>query len=516
MGCNNSTAKAPQQKDAGASDPKLLGKEGAPTDAKPVGPFQVKLGAPFPDFEFQTAEGKFKFHEFLGKEGSPAWTILFSYSKDFMPVGTTELAICSGLVNKLTKMGVKLVGLSCDTVAEHQEWAKDVHAVKQQHAGVLRSLLDKVEDALGIGEEDVGFPLIADEKREIATMLGMIDPNGKDAVGTAMPAHSLFVIGPDRTNRATILYPATTGRNFAEVLRLVESLIPTDPAAAPAAQAAPSEPSAPVPVDFQVKLGATFPDFACKTTDGEFAFYEFLGREPSWTVLFTYPKDFVPACTMEMGKCNSMVEQFKEQGVKLIGLSSSSVSEHEQWTKDIMAGSEAEGGKLSFPLIADESHEIAARLGVLDPSERDASGAPMPARAVFFIAPDKTNRATLLYPATMDGIFDEVLRVASSLRLAQDGKLATPGNWERGDRVLVVPAVTAEEVKEFTNLEVKELPSQKPYLRFVDCPGAAAVQAAEPSKDQTPKSTGEADATPAKGDKVTLTEVPASKNSCCC
>jgi len=512
MGCSGSKTDAPKQQQAGATDPKLLGKEAAPTGAKPAGQFRIALGAPFPDFECETTEGKLKFHELLGREGSPAWTVLLSYSKDFMPVGATELAICSGLVNKLAEMGVKLVGLSCDAVAEHQEWAKDVLAVKQQHTGALRSMPDKVEDAPGVGEQALGFPLIADEKREIAKLLGMTDPDENDAAGTPLPAHTLFVIGPDRTNRATVLYPVTAGRNFVEVLRLVESLVQSEPAPAPAAQSAPCEP--PVP-DFQIRVGAALPDFPCKTTTGDFGFHEFLGRDPSWTVLFTYPKDFKPSVAAELWACHSMAERFKEQGVKVIGLSSSSVPEHEQWTKDVVPASEAEGSKLSFPLIADESREIAARLGVLDPSERDAFGALLPARAVFLIAPDKTNRATILYPAAAGGNFEEVLRLAVSLRLAQDGKLATPGNWQSGDRVLVAPAVTEEEAKEkFASLEVKELPSQKPYLRFVDCPGAEE-QPPEPAKEQSSQSTAAPDASPAK-EAVILTEVPISQKACCC
>mmetsp|Transcript_5936 Transcript_5936/g.12143 ORF Transcript_5936/g.12143 Transcript_5936/m.12143 type:complete len:550 (+) Transcript_5936:146-1795(+) len=548
-----------------------MDKDKVPAEVKPAPEFRIKLGAPFPDFECETTEGKFTFHDFLGREGSSPWTVLFSHPKDFTPVCTTELAICSSLVGKFAKMGVKLIGLSCDPVSEHTEWSKDVIAVKQHHTGVLESLLDKVEDALGLGEHELGFPLIADENREIATMLGMLDPNEKDGVGMPMPARALFLIGPDKTNRATILYPATTGRNFAEVLRVLESLFLTQdfklatpgnwkpkdrvivtpgvsneeaqerfsnleikelPSGRPYLRYAdcPSEltsrpapelpPSSPVTCaqDFKIKIGATFPDFECKTTDGDFKFHEFLDREPSWTILFSRPKDFTPVCTTELGICDSMAAQFREQGVKLLGLSCDSVSEHAAWSRDILAAKQEDRGKLAFPLIADENREIAARLGMLDPNERDASGIPMPARALFFIAPDKTNRATILYPATTGRNFDEVLRVVLSLHLTQDHKLATPGNWEKGARVIVTPAVTEEEAREkFASLEIKDLPSKKPYLRFVDCPGtepSAVTPLAKPGSPSTAKPDA-APEQPTADDKVSVTEVIPHRTICC-
>lgn len=570
MGCQNSKAGEPTQQAAqGAPTNTLLDKEKVPAEPKPATDFRIELGAAFPDFECDTTEGKFRFHEFLGREGAPAWTILFSHTRDFSPVCTTELAICSGLVGKLAKMGVKLIGLSCDPVSEHTEWSKDVLAAKEHHAGLFASLLEQVEDALGVGEQGLGFPLIADEKREIASLLGMLDPDEKDAAGAPVPARALFVVGPDKTNRATMLYPAAVGRNFAEVLRLVESLFLTQdlklatpgnwkakdrvivsPAVAteeaqekygnletkelPSGKGylryvdCPSElvskppeepPTGPTVAclhDFKIKIGAAFPDFECKTTEGNLQFHEFLAREPSWTILLSHPRDFGPVCTTELEICDSMASQFKEQGVKMIGLSSDALSEHHAWSKDILAAKQAGDGKLAFPLISDESREISGRLCILDPSERDSSKIAVPARALFLIAPDKTNRATILYPATTGRNFEEVLRLVLSLKLSEEGKLATPGNWEKGDRVLVAPGVPAEEAQEqFSNLEVKDLPSKRQYLRYVDCPGREL--AAELAEDRSPASQGPPlpAALSTANEPVVEDEATAKKTGCC-
>jgi len=481
--------------------------------------FTIRLGAHFPDFHCETTRGSFSFHDFLGSDRFAPWTILFSHPRDFTPVCTTEIAICSGLVATFAAAGVKLIGLSCDGVSDHAEWAKDVLAVRRSRAedpegGVAQEL----------SEAGLGFPLIADEKREIATRLGMLDPRERDAAGSPMPARALFVIGPDRTNRATVLYPATTGRNFVEVLRVIQSLLLTQdfrlatpgnwrpggrvivcpgvsteeaegrfgnfevkelPSGKPYlryvdcpchADAPPAPEAAPCPPlvrsqDFGIKIGAALPDFECRTTHGDFAFHDFLAREPAWTILFSHPKDFTPVCTTELGICHAMAAQFLEEGVKLIGLSCDPVAEHRAWSADVLALQEADGGVLDFPLISDESREIAVCLGMLDPNERDAAGVPMPARALFFIAPDRTIRATILYPATTGRDFHEVLRVVRSLRLTEETELGTPGDWKEGERVIVGPALSTEKAQEaYANLEIQELPSKRPYLRYVDCP----------------------------------------------
>lgn len=168
--------------------------------------FKIQLGAEFPNFFCDTTHGQFNFHDYLDDQELPAWTIFFSHPKDFTPVCTTELGTCVEWAQAFMNKGVKMIGLSCDSVDEHLAWSQDVLAAK------------------GFEGDNFNFPLIADPKREIASSLGMLDPNERDAAGLPMPARGLFLIGPDKRNKCTILYPATTGRNFYEVLRIIDSV----------------------------------------------------------------------------------------------------------------------------------------------------------------------------------------------------------------------------------------------------------------------------------------------------
>ncbi|XP_029938944.1 peroxiredoxin-6 [Salarias fasciatus] len=160
------------------------------------------LGDEFPNFEADTTIGKIKFHEFLGN----SWGILFSHPKDFTPVCTTELACAAKVSNKFQKRGVKMIALSVDSVADHHGWSKDVMAYGSCDGSALP------------------FPIIADDKRELSVKLGMLDPDEKDKDGMPLTARCVFVIGPDKKLKLSILYPATTGRNFDELLRVIDSL----------------------------------------------------------------------------------------------------------------------------------------------------------------------------------------------------------------------------------------------------------------------------------------------------
>ncbi|KAI3368952.1 hypothetical protein L3Q82_025918 [Scortum barcoo] len=144
------------------------------------------LGDEFPNFEADTTIGRIKFHDFLGS----SWGILFSHPKDFTPVCTTELACAAKISDEFKKRGVKMIALSIDSVEDHRNWSKDVMAFNSE------------------AESALPFPIIADDKRELSVQLGML----------------VFVIGPDKKLKLSILYPATTGRNFNELLRVIDSL----------------------------------------------------------------------------------------------------------------------------------------------------------------------------------------------------------------------------------------------------------------------------------------------------
>lgn len=166
-----------------------------------------RLGAVMPNFYCSTTHGDFYFHEFLDSD-SP-YTILMTHPKDFTPVCTTELGRAEVIAATLKERGVKLIALSCDSVDDHLEWSRDILAVQN------------IEKADG---QFMSYPMIADPRKELVTMLGMLDPAEKDAEGLPLPARALVVIGPDKTVKLSILYPATTGRNFEEVLRVIDSL----------------------------------------------------------------------------------------------------------------------------------------------------------------------------------------------------------------------------------------------------------------------------------------------------
>ncbi|EFX65355.1 hypothetical protein DAPPUDRAFT_231855 [Daphnia pulex] len=160
----------------------------------------VNLGDVFPDFEAETTQGHVQFHEWLGD----SWGLLFSHPADFTPVCTTELGRFAQLQEKFEERNVKLIALSCDGVESHLKWIEDIRA----HFKV-----DKFT-----------FPIIADEKRELAIQFGMIDPDEKDATGMPLTCRAVFLLGPDKRLKLSLLYPATTGRNFDEILRVIDSV----------------------------------------------------------------------------------------------------------------------------------------------------------------------------------------------------------------------------------------------------------------------------------------------------
>ena len=155
----------------------------------------VRLGDVAPDFTAETTDGPLEFHRWKGD----GWAVLFSHPRDFTPVCTTELGALSALKPEFDKRNTKVVGLSVDTVADHQRWTGDV------------------ADVTG---HSVNFPLIADPSRAIATLYDMIHPGASDTA----TVRSVFVIGPDHKVKLTLTYPASTGRNFQELLRVLDSL----------------------------------------------------------------------------------------------------------------------------------------------------------------------------------------------------------------------------------------------------------------------------------------------------
>ncbi|KAL4219449.1 Peroxiredoxin-6 [Mactra antiquata] len=161
----------------------------------------INLGDVFPNFSAESTSGTIQFHEWLAED---KWAILFSHPADFTPVCTTELSEVNKYSGEFENRGVKLIALSCDSVDSHKSWTEDIESFKE--CGKLK------------------YPIIADPKRELAVQLGMIDPDEKDAAGLPLTCRAVFIIGPGRKLKLSMLYPATTGRNFNEILRVVDSL----------------------------------------------------------------------------------------------------------------------------------------------------------------------------------------------------------------------------------------------------------------------------------------------------
>jgi len=163
----------------------------------------LKLGVDFPNFTAETDRGIIDFHQWIGK----SWAILFSHPADYTPVCTTELARIAQLEDQFQKRNCKLIALSCDNAEKHRGWIEDLKSyakLNKDHAWP--------------------FPIIADEGRELAIKFGMLDPAEKDAAGLPLTCRAVFIIGPDLKLKLSILYPATTGRNFDEILRVLDSL----------------------------------------------------------------------------------------------------------------------------------------------------------------------------------------------------------------------------------------------------------------------------------------------------
>jgi alkyl hydroperoxide reductase subunit AhpC len=208
-----------------------------------------------------------------------------------------------------------------------------------------------------------------------------------------------------------------------------------------------------------IRLGDDAPNFTAPTTQGEIDFYDWKGD--SWAVLFSHPKDFTPVCTTELGTVAKLKDEFDRRNVKVIGLSVDPVESHLEWEKDI---EETQGQAVNFPMIADPDRTVADLYDMIHPNASDT----LTVRSVFVIGADNKVKLTLTYPASTGRNFDELLRVIDSLQLTAQHKVATPANWNHGDKVIIVPAVSDEEAKERFP---QGWDAQKPYLRLVDQPG---------------------------------------------
>lgn len=207
-----------------------------------------------------------------------------------------------------------------------------------------------------------------------------------------------------------------------------------------------------------IRLGDIAPDFNVETTAGTIQFHDWLGD--SWGILFSHPKDFTPVCTTELGYLSKLKPEFDKRNTKVIGLSVDGLPDHVEWAKDIK---ETQGCALNFPLIADSERKVSDLYDMIHPNANDT----LTVRSVFIIGPDKKVKLSITYPASTGRNFDEIIRVLDSLQLTAQHQVATPVNWQHGDKVIIVPSLSTEEAKKKFPQGWDEV---KPYLRLVDQP----------------------------------------------
>ena len=216
-----------------------------------------------------------------------------------------------------------------------------------------------------------------------------------------------------------------------------------------------------------LQIGAEAPDFTAETTEGTIDFHEFIGD--GWVMLFSHPKDFTPVCTTELGYLAKIKPEFDKRKVKVIGISVDSVEDHKAWSKDV---EETQGHAINYPLIGDSELAVAKLYGMLPASEEGGAEGRTAAdnatvRNVYIIGPDKKIKLIISYPMSTGRNFDEILRVIYSCQLTANCQVATPANWNDGDDVIIVPAVSDDDAKE-KYPDGWEAP--KPYLRIVPQP----------------------------------------------
>ena len=207
-----------------------------------------------------------------------------------------------------------------------------------------------------------------------------------------------------------------------------------------------------------LRLGDKAPNFSAQTSVGEINFHDYLGD--SWGILFSHPADYTPVCTTELGTVAKYKDEFEKRNTKVIALSVDGVESHKGWINDI---NETQNTEVNFPIIADEDRKIAELYDMIHPN----ADATLTVRSVYIIAPDKSVKLMITYPASTGRNFDELLRVKDSLQLTAYHKVATPAKWTHGDEVVISPAISSEDAK---NIFTKGFKEVKPYLRLTPQP----------------------------------------------
>ncbi len=207
-----------------------------------------------------------------------------------------------------------------------------------------------------------------------------------------------------------------------------------------------------------LRLGDVAPDFTAVTTEGTITFHEWLGD--GWGFLFSHPADFTPVCTTELGRTAALKTEFDKRNIKAIAVSVDPLEAHQAWIKDI---EETQQVQMNFPIIADQSREVAQLYDMIHPNVTEKTTV----RTVFVIGPDKKIKLTLTYPPSTGRNFQEILRVIDSLQLTAYHSVATPADWQHGEDVVIAPSIATEDVPQRFPKGHQII---KPYLRMTPQP----------------------------------------------
>jgi len=208
-----------------------------------------------------------------------------------------------------------------------------------------------------------------------------------------------------------------------------------------------------------LRLGDIAPDFEQDSSEGPIRFHAWLGED--WGVLFSHPADFTPVCTTELGLTAKLKDEFARRNVKVIALSVDGVESHRGWIRDI---EETQGAAVGFPILADADRKVATLYDMIHPNANET----LTVRSLFVIDPSRKVRLIITYPASTGRNFNEILRVIDSLQLTDSHSVATPGNWQDGDDVVIVPSLKDEEV--IRQKFPKGYRAVRPYLRLTPQP----------------------------------------------
>lgn len=207
-----------------------------------------------------------------------------------------------------------------------------------------------------------------------------------------------------------------------------------------------------------LRLGDKAPNFDAETSEGKINFYDYLGD--SWGILFSHPADFTPVCTTELGAAAKYKDEFEKRNVKVLALSVDGKESHKDWIKDI---NETQDTTVNFPIIADEDRKVSELYDMIHPNADHTQTV----RSVYVIAPDKTIKLMITYPASTGRNFKELLRVIDSLQLTAHHKVSTPADWQQGEDVVISTSISNEDAR---NMFPKGFKEVKPYLRLTPQP----------------------------------------------